>query len=63
MQAVQLEREQNNLKEAFALCQEALDKYPEFPKLWMISAQIKEQLSADHEEAAVMYIKGVSINL
>jgi pre-mRNA-processing factor 6 len=59
MQAVQLEREQNNLQEAFKLCEESLKNYPNFPKLWIIAAQLKEQLSQDFEDAAEIYTKGV----
>lgn len=61
MQAVQLEREQNNLLEAFKLCDESIKNYPNFPKLWIILAQLKEQLSQDFEEASDIYAKGVSL--
>lgn len=61
MQAVQLEREQNNLADAFRLCEESLKNYPNFPKLWIIAAQLKEQLSDDFLEAAEIYNKGVLI--
>ena len=60
MQAIQLEREQNNISEANKLCEESLILYPNFPKLWIIAAQIKEKLFPNYEEAAEIYSKGVS---
>ena len=59
MQAIQLEREQNNINEAYRLCEESLKLYPDFPKLWIIDAQIKDQLSPNYEESAELYSKGV----
>lgn len=59
MQAVQLEREQNNIREAYILCEDSLKFYSDFPKLWMIAAQLKEELSPNYEEASDIYIKAV----
>ena len=61
MQAIQLEREQNNIKEAYKLCEESLTIYQDFPKLWIIAAQLRESLSQNYEEATEIYNKGVNL--
>jgi len=58
MQSVQLERENGNLKAAWDLCEISIQKFPDFYKLWLISAQIKEQLG-DNNSAIKIYEKGI----
>jgi len=58
MQSVQLQREKGNLTEAWNLLQKALEKFPDFYKLWLISAQIKEEIG-DKNSAIKLYEKGV----
>ena len=46
MQAIQLLRERGKIPEALKACQDSLKNqdYREFHKLWLIAAQLQEQL-------------------
>jgi len=67
MHSVQLFRELNKIEEATRLCEEALKLFPDFPKLWMIAGQLKEENNPANKpeifEAAVkIYEKGIENN-
>lgn len=59
--SVQLERQLGNLEKAFEICEFAMKKFPECPKLFMIGGQIKESLSDKHS-ASKLYEKGIDYN-
>ena len=60
MKSAKLEWQLNNLEMAKTLLDEALGKYPEFAKLWMMRGQIAEQ-EEDENAAREVYLQGVSM--
>lgn len=60
MKSAKLEWQLNNLETAKTLLDEALAKYPDFAKLWMMRGQIVEQ-EEDENSARDIYLQGVSI--
>jgi pre-mRNA-processing factor 6 len=60
MKSAVLERQLNKNKEALDLLDEALKKFPSFPKLWMIKGQILEETSI--ESARDVYSQGIKKN-
>ena len=61
MQAIQLKRELGDLNAALALCIAALDSdYKTFHKLWLIKAQLLEELS-QVEETRKTYEKALLV--
>jgi len=61
MKSVRLEWVLGNLAKASSLLKEALSKYEDFPKLWMMKGQIHEQQN-DTYEAQQAYRSGVKKN-
>jgi len=59
MKSAKLEWQLNNLEMAKTLLDEALGKYPDFSKLWMMRGQIAEQ-EDDENTARDVYLQGVS---
>ena len=62
MKSAKLEWQLNNLEMAKTLLDEALAKYPDFAKLWMMRGQIVEQ-EEDENSARDIYLQGVSIQV
>lgn len=60
MKSALLERHLSKNKEALDLLEEALKKFPSFPKLWMMKGQIIEETSV--ESARDIYAQGVKKN-
>ena len=60
MKSAKLEWALNNLDQAIILLDDALQKFGEFPKLWLMKGQIREQQGLI-EEAHATYSAGVSI--
>ena len=58
MKSAKLEWQLNNLEVAKTLLDEALGKYPDFSKLWMMRGQIAEQ-EEDESSARDVYLQGV----
>lgn len=59
MKSAKLEWCLNDLKAALKLLDEALNMFPEFPKLWMMQGQIYEQME-DLSKAFDTYNAGVN---
>ncbi|KAJ3116004.1 hypothetical protein HDU96_010652 [Phlyctochytrium bullatum] len=59
MKSILLERQLGNTDEALSLLNSALDKFPSFPKLWMIKGQIEEGEKSDIHAARETYSKGL----
>ena len=59
MKSAKLEWQLNNLEMAKTLLDEALSKYSDFAKLWMMRGQIAEQ-EEDENTAREFYLQGVS---
>jgi pre-mRNA-processing factor 6 len=59
MKSAKLEWALDNLTEALKLLQEALDVFPEYPKLWMMKGQVEEQQDK-MDDAYATYNQGVS---
>lgn len=60
MKSAKLEWSLNDLKAALQLLEEALKVFPDFPKLWMMTGQIYEQMNEmskafDAYNAGVIY--------
>lgn len=62
MKSAKLEWSLNDLSAALQLLEEALNVFPDFPKLWMMTGQIYEQMK-DLSKAFDAYNSGVSISL
>ena len=62
MKSAKLEWQLNNLEMAKTLLDEALGKYSDFAKLWMMRGQIAEQ-EEDENSARDVYLQGVSCML
>lgn len=62
MKSAKLEWQLNNLQMAKTLLDEALGKYPDFAKLWMMRGQIAEQ-EDDESTARDVYLQGVSFTV
>ena len=60
MKSAKLEWQLNNLEMAKTLLDEALGKYSDFAKLWMMRGQIAEQ-EEDENSARDVYLQGVSM--
>jgi len=60
MKSAKLEWQLNNLEMAKTLLDEALVKYSDFDKLWMMRGQIIEQ-EEDENGAREVYLQGVSM--
>jgi len=60
MKSAKLEWQLNNLEMAKTLLDEALAKYTDFAKLWMMRGQIAEQ-EGDESGAREIYLQGVSV--
>ena len=60
MKSAKLEWQLNNLEMAKTLLDEALGKYSDFAKLWMMRGQIAEQ-EDDENSARDVYLQGVSM--
>lgn len=58
MKSAKLEWCLNDLKAALKLLDEAINMFPEFPKLWMMQGQIYEQMN-DLSKAFDAYNSGV----
>ncbi|XP_031549489.1 pre-mRNA-processing factor 6-like [Actinia tenebrosa] len=58
MKSIRLEWVLGNIPEASKLLEEAVQKYPDFPKLWMMKGQIQQQ-KGNQEEAREAYKLGV----
>lgn len=58
MKSAKLEWSLNDLKPALKLLDEALGSFPDFPKLWMMTGQIYEQMK-DLSKAFDAYNSGV----
>lgn len=62
MKSAKLEWCLNDLKAALKLLDEAINMFPDFPKLWMMQGQIYEQME-DFSKAFDAYNSGVSRNI
>ena len=62
MKSVKLEWALNNLTAAKKLLDEAVNLYPNFPKLWMMMGQIYHQEDNDVDAARDSYKKGLRLN-
>jgi pre-mRNA-processing factor 6 len=58
MKSAKLEWALENLKQALKLLEEALDVFPDYPKLWMMKGQVEEQ-QEKLDEAHATYSLGV----
>jgi len=59
--SIQLERQLGKLDRAFEICEFAMKKFPDCPKLFIIGGQIKESLQ-DKNSASKIYEKGIEYN-
>ncbi|KAJ3054561.1 hypothetical protein HK097_001445 [Rhizophlyctis rosea] len=63
MKSAVLERQLGNVEGALELVEEALNKFADFDKLWMIKGQILHVEKGDVAGARETYAKGVKVNL
>ena len=60
MKSALLERQLGKKKDALELIDQALEKFPQFPKLWMMKGQLEQEESV--EVARETYAKGIKTN-